>query len=392
MTGHRAMVLFAALGSLCLLAAGCSSEDARSRGGEPDSGTDGAEAGPSVVMGCGVPLLQVPEDPGARGPWPVGNRAVTLAGLPTEIWYPARPGSDRDAAATSYDLRDYLPPAEAAKIPDADAPPQECECFADLPIDDDRGPYPVVVFVHGTASFRTQSLSQMHHWASRGFVVVASDIPKLKLADFLVFDIGADAAGDTGRALDALSDPTGDVAFLAGRIDMDRVGLVGHSAGGGAIARHGDRAGVRVIAPLASGGVAPGAHVESTLIMGGLADSVVAYTRQVDGYATSPRAKRLVGIDTAGHLAFSDICALRNAEGQNILEIAAEHAVTNAQLAGVLFDGCGAGFIDPLVARAIVNHATTIALEERLKCTAAGDALAGIAGTFPLVTDYRAEL
>ena len=33
--------------------------------------------------------------------------------------------------------------------------------LAELPIDDQNGPYPVVVFIHGTASWRTQSLTQM---------------------------------------------------------------------------------------------------------------------------------------------------------------------------------------------------------------------------------------
>ena len=42
-----------------------------------------------------------------------------------------------------------------------------------------------VVFVHGTASFRTQSLTQMTHWASRGFVVLAADHPKIRLKDLL---------------------------------------------------------------------------------------------------------------------------------------------------------------------------------------------------------------
>ncbi|HEX9104448.1 MAG TPA: hypothetical protein VF997_19690, partial [Polyangia bacterium] len=98
-----------------------------------------------------------------------------LAGLTTEVWYPAKLGSDAGKSKIVYDIREHLPPADAAKIPDSDNPPQDCDCFRDLPIDDGHGPYPLVVFIHGTAAFRTQSLTFMTHWASRGFIVVSAD-------------------------------------------------------------------------------------------------------------------------------------------------------------------------------------------------------------------------
>ena len=45
--------------------------------------------------------------------------------------------------------------------------------------------FPVIVFVHGTAGWRSQSLSLVSHWASRGFVVVAADYPGICLHDLL---------------------------------------------------------------------------------------------------------------------------------------------------------------------------------------------------------------
>ena len=118
-----------------------------SDGSVPGGGGGGAAM---EATGCdGVPLLAAPADPAARGPWTVGARTVTMSGLKAEVWYPARPGSAGGASKITYDIREHLPPAEASKIPDADNPPQPCDCFRDLPIDDQHGPYPLVVFIHG---------------------------------------------------------------------------------------------------------------------------------------------------------------------------------------------------------------------------------------------------
>ena len=57
-----------------------------------------------------------------------------------------------------------MPAAEAAKIPDADNAWLTCACGRDLPVDDAHGPYPVVLFLHGAASFRAQSASLVAHF------------------------------------------------------------------------------------------------------------------------------------------------------------------------------------------------------------------------------------
>jgi len=61
-----------------------------------------------------------------------------------------------------------------------------------------------------------------------------------------------DLAGDLERMRTALERPSDGLAFLAGRIDLERLGMAGHSAGGGAIADRGGRASVLI--PLAAGG------------------------------------------------------------------------------------------------------------------------------------------
>ncbi|HOX43543.1 MAG TPA: hypothetical protein PK668_08095 [Myxococcota bacterium] len=339
-------------------------------------GCGGQEEGPPpcLVQGCdGARLCERAADPEARGPWPVGARTLQVAGLTTEVWYPAEFGSQRGLDPVVYDVRAELPLSEQGKIPDRDTPWQTCDCHRDLPLDAERGPYPVLLYMHGTAAFRSQSLTQMTHWASRGFVVVAADHPGLYLADMLDFQGEAHLEADGQALLAALRAPGGELAFLAGHVDAGRVGLSGHSAGGKGVSTFGSEPGVRVIAPMAYAGVEPGTEVESVLVLGALDDRVAAWTRQQEGYASSPAPRRLVGIADAGHLVFTDLCALKNAAGQDLIEIALEHEVQNASLAELLWDGCAPEQIAPAEGWAIVNHVTTAVFESVLQCQPAPD-------------------
>jgi hypothetical protein len=361
-----------------------------------DATADATPAEPTERAGCdGSTLYTLPSDYAARGPWPVGARTIEVAGLTTEVWYPAPRGSEVGQDPVVYDVREHLPEAEQQKIPDEVAPMQPCDCTRDLALDTEHGPYPVVVFVHGTASFRTQSLTQMVHWASRGFVVLSSDHPGLRLADVLQMNFNAKLPDDTTALLDALAAPEGDLAFLAGHLAQDRIGLAGHSAGGGGIKGFGGRPGVRVLIPMAAGGAEPGDELESTLVMGGLEDGIVPFSQQEKGYADSPVARRLVGLEKAGHLAFSDLCAIARDEG-GLLDLALKHGVTVPQpdlFAVLAKDGCNEGQLSPEEGWQAVNEATAAVLEETLQCDeAAAAALATLKDRHPAVTVYEQTL
>ncbi|MBL9102357.1 MAG: hypothetical protein JNL82_15435 [Myxococcales bacterium] len=359
-------------------------------GTSADSGTTDADG----AVGCdGVPLLAVPEDTSLPGPWPVGARAGVVDDLAFEVWYPAEPGSDAGASKLRYDIRAALPDSETAKIPDDANPWQDCECYRDLPVDAAHGPYPVILFVHGTAGFRSQSLEFVTHWASRGFVVVAADHPGLWLKDLLGSLCGVpapaqDLGGDLATLLAAVRAPAGDLAFLADRVDGGRVAMSGHSAGGFAVESAGAEA--QVVMPMAGAGVSPGAALRSVLVLGAQSDKVVNYSQQQDGYADSPAPKRLVGLADAGHLAFSSLCSLSNADGQDFLEIAAEYDICGANIAGALFD-CSPDYLPDPEAWQIVNYVTSAALEETLHCSAAGDNFSGLADKFSGVGEFLAE-
>lgn len=357
--------------------------------------TDDPTGGGAGVPGCdGGSFLPVPEDTSLSGPWPVGARTVTVGELTVEVWYPAEVGSEAGKEKIRYDIRTGLPDSEQGKVSDADNPWQECDCYRDLPLDTSHGPYPAVVFVHGTAGFRSQSLEHVRHWASRGFVVVAADHPGLWLKDLLGSLCGAgnvpqNLGNDISALVGAIKVPVGEMAFLAGHVDSERIGMAGHSAGGGAIDGFGGVA--RVLIPMASRGVEAGAALESTLILGGQADQVVAYAQQQQGFTNSPSPKRLVGITNAGHLAFSSLCSLKNANGEDFLQIAANNEVCGAQFAGALFD-CDPNYTPDPVGWTIVHYATSAVLESTLRCTDAAKNFVEIQAKFPEVGEYLEAL
>jgi len=359
-------------------------------GGAAGAAGTGGGAGGGQLTGCSpdVTLLAKDADPSKTGPWPVGARTGTVGTLTVEVWYPAAPGSEQGKKPKVYDIRSWLPDSEKTKIPDSENPWQSGAGFADLPLDGDHGPYPAVVFVHGTAGWRTQSLHHMEHWASRGFVVIAADHPGLYLGDLLDFQLQKDLPKDLDALVAAVGAPSGDLAFLSGHVDATRLGMAGHSAGGAAVGPRG--ADARVLIPLAAGGSQAGAKLESTLVMGAQADKVVEYPKTVAGYDASPKKKRLVGLAKAGHLFPSDLCWLDNGSGQNILEVAQKYQIKNANLAGALFD-CPTDNLSQADSRAVVDYATTAALEETLYCVA-GDRFADLKTRFPAVAEYRQDL
>jgi len=379
-------------------------------GAAPDAPVTDAGCVPSATPpppdepGCSSgTFLQRPSDPGAPGPWAVGAHTTTIAGLTTEIWYPAKWGSDACQPQVTYDIREHLPAADQDKIPDAANPLQYCDCYRDLPIDDSHGPYPVISFIHGTAAFRTQSLTFMTHWASRGFIVVSSDHPGIQLSDILQNLLGALTANEEGDAvnvLKALATPSADLSFLAGHMDLTRMGASGHSAGGEAVNTiAGEQSGIQVVIPMAAGGVTDGGSLVSSMVMSAQDDGIAAPSGQTSGYAGTPAPKRFVQIANAGHLVFSDLCYIGESQG-GLLAIAEKYGVAGASLlAPLASNGCpwqaDAGYtpITPQEGWAVVNFATSAVFEETLLCDPTMTAqIAGIATTLPNVDSYQQQL
>lgn len=338
-----AFSLLVVLISLCALLAACDTDE------DNNETTDCAD----------IKLRPIPVDPSERGPWPAGSTTLTINGLTTAAWYPAVPGSEVGMPNDWIDTREVVPDSD----PDPDDPSLQIDSYSNLPIDETYGPYPVIIYVHGTGSFRAASHKLFTHWASRGFVVLCADNPGIMYGDVLEGGCGAllsaDQAADTMALIAAVQDQSGDLSFLKGLLAPDRIGLGGHSAGGVAISGLGDQQGVKVIVPMAAGGVESGTHVASALVMGGLEDNVVSPTTVRIGYGSTDVAqKRLVLIPEAGHMAFCNICG-----------ITVETDGDLGALEEVAKDGCGPGYMDPETSTQIINFASTAVYEEALMCS-----------------------
>ena len=379
-----------------------------------------ADRGDGETVGCTTNLLPVPDDPAVRGPWVVGVRTVKIGRLTAEVLYPAEPGSEQGKAEATYDVRDWLPERERGKVPDANSPavkPIGGKLFRDLPIDGAHGPYPVVILVHGTASFRIASGSTMTQWASRGFVVMAADYPGMFLADALAGTLecalpmtGAqDVPGDVAAQTQALTTASGELAFLSGHLDMTRLGLSGHSQGACIAATLSTNANVRIVIPMAgSAAVAVSSSLRALMYIGGIDDKVIGYNAPLIGnvvcplfsssdtgaYQASPGppavTKRLVGIAGGGHLVVTDLCQ-KNAVGRNAVEEAQADGVcgiNSAVIIGLpaLFD-CGT--IDMATGINAVNYASTAALEEALMCKDRRAQFASLKTNIPSITDFQ---
>ncbi len=165
-----------------------------------------------------------------RGPYAVGTRELRLDDekrpLTVTIWYPTEgsPGSEPD--------HDY-PLALALTVPG--------HAYGDaVPLASDTS-YPLIVFSHGSGGSRVLSLFYTEHLASYGFVVIAADHPgnnvvNTGLGGFLGSsqDFVSNYAlrpDDVLRQI-ALAEDLNASGDFAGLIDVERIGVTGHSFGG----------------------------------------------------------------------------------------------------------------------------------------------------------------
>lgn len=294
-----------------------------------------------------------------------------IDGLTLEVWYPAVVGSERGVPQIQYDLRTAMPAVEAAKIPDADTVWLPCECARDLPIDAMHGPYPVVVFLHGAASFRMQSAFVATHWASRGFVVVAPDLPGIGLAAALGGEPQGVPFAATAQVLDALAYPASGqdpLAFARAHLGQGRA-LAGHSLGNVLAATISDRPEVEVRISMA--GLAQPDGKASWLALTGDHDGIAYDPQTAASFGAEPAPSRLAVIGGAGHLAFSDLCTLAADRG-GVLAVARTHGVAvPAIVAQLAADGCRPTDAPFATTAPVIRALTAGVLEETLRCDAA---------------------
>jgi predicted dienelactone hydrolase len=239
-------------------------------------------------------------DPRARGPYNVGVRTVpytkdsvvspgTPRALDTVIWYPTT--------------------ADAAPINNA------LGGVVDAPVDVSGGPYPLLMFSHGSCGYPAQSTFLTPLIASYGYVVAAPPHPGNTIFEFpnCAAGIGAsfqerpqDIIFVTDELLAANADATS--PFFAA-IDPQRIGMSGHSFGGlTTYLVQGIDARFRVAVPMAAAAFANSALTVPSLTMLGAIDSVVNNDANRQAYQNSSAPKLKVEVEHAGHYAFSNGC------------------------------------------------------------------------------------
>ena len=224
-------------------------------------------------------LLPVPSIPAPGGPHQVGTQTFVLTDTSRselysgqdeprrfmiQVWYPADPTPESQHAPWMNDAKTYgraisqylgLPAFFLDHLSLAKTP-----AWQGAPLAPSDGGYPVILFSHGWSGFAAQNTGQALELASRGYLVVA--LQHTYGAVVTVFPDGEIAYNNPSALPDDMPEPgyteaarklvdqwAGDIAFALdfmtqqnqepeslffSSLDLDRVGVYGHSTGGGA--------------------------------------------------------------------------------------------------------------------------------------------------------------
>lgn len=225
-------------------------------------------------------ILPVPELPVPPGPETIGTVTVELVDVEREeiygetpggprrfmaqVWYPAQPSDGIEPLPWSEDW-DVVAPAMSRRL---GAPSWFLDYlkytisngYPSIPIAD--GTFPVVIYSHGWTGFRTIAINQIETLVSNGYMVIAIDhtygavATRLTNGEVIEHDpaalpdeevVGEEAyaeasaklvstfAADIVTVLNTLEQgEAGAFGAVAASADLTRIGVYGHSTGGGA--------------------------------------------------------------------------------------------------------------------------------------------------------------
>ncbi|MFT5203657.1 MAG: acetyl esterase/lipase [Candidatus Aldehydirespiratoraceae bacterium] len=165
-------------------------------------------------------------------------------------------------------------------------------------------PAPLIIFAHGLTGHPRSHVMHRTDLSANGFVVVAPAFPLTNndvSGGFLNTGDIEGQVGDVSFLIDSvLADPD-----LAGRIDPDRIGMVGHSLGGltTAGAAVGTDADVRINAAVVmSAGFGTPRPGVAVMVLHGDADLIVPYVSGTASYAQLGERRLLVTLVDGNHL------------------------------------------------------------------------------------------
>lgn len=230
-----------------------------------------------LMLSIALPYaLPVPRPKAPTGPYAVGTRSVHLVDdsrpeifseqvthreLMVQVWYPAQIEADSERAPF-IERVDVAGPAIARRL---DLPPfifghlnlVRTAAYLDVP-PAAGGPFPLLIFSHGLRGLRAQNTSLMQELASHGYVVAAIDHPYANVLtafpdgriafydqesvmppEMTVTQAGARLVDVWAQDIDFVAQELSEWSRLTDhllhrQIDASRLGLLGHSTGGGA--------------------------------------------------------------------------------------------------------------------------------------------------------------
>lgn len=235
-----------------------------------------------VALAAVLPfVLPIPELPVPSGPERIGTISVEITDyerveiygngpfeprrLPVQVWYPARAVADDVEPESWSENWDVVAPALSRRLGFPGwflnhTRYSDSHAYSSLPLAE--GTFPVVIFSHGWTGFRSVAINQAEHLASNGYIVIAPDhtygavatrledgevieydpnaLPEPELVTEAEYDESATVlvatfSADIVTILNELdAGENGALGAIAGAVDLNRIGIYGHSTGGGA--------------------------------------------------------------------------------------------------------------------------------------------------------------
>ncbi|MBT8470411.1 MAG: hypothetical protein KJN97_16820 [Deltaproteobacteria bacterium] len=301
------------------------------------------------------------------GPFEAGVTTLELNDRMVEVWYPVDSAETAALSPVPYFIRDELSEELSSLLPEDVNPPFATAAYRDARAS--GGPFPLVIFAHGSSSYRNQSTFMTTHLASWGFVVASVDYlerglrRQIDLDGSLTPEPELDDVVLTRMVVMLLADENSrNGSLLQGRVSTDQIAITGHSAGGGTAIRFGGEPDVITYIPL-SAGISSDSMLmlpdRPSLWIAGAIDAIVEPERTANAFAAANAPARHVVIDAMGHLGPSDICAIGE-NGGGVIQIALDEDLPiPPNLVRLGTDGCQEGALPPPDGWLVINHFVT---------------------------------
>ena len=218
-----------------------------------------------IVTSLLLIAFPTPELPGPEGPYIVGTTTIYMIDeyrdreLPTQIWYPSDSSEGKspedwfvdqgliDAFAIQYNMQPFM----MSQLSDV-----KTHSYQD--IDVAEGEFPVVLLSHGWGSFRKIHINIIEELASNGYIVIALDHPgasavtMLHTGEIISYDetiLGEDLVAGGKELIDVYTEDIDYIIkqlnyfnnshkILNSHLQVENIGLIGHSTGAGALVNY----------------------------------------------------------------------------------------------------------------------------------------------------------